>query len=176
MAATKRFVILWFPLLLAACTGPAPADRALTVAEIWEDPPRYGDQTVRVQGRAEFLIEQTLALCEPARCDCNRSGGHLSLLDEEDAANGRRDRAIWIATTETGLQCNGNECELVCQPFDPRPAEALELVGRLRVQRTDGDDYHLVLDDLDVDASRRQVAGKWEPIPIETITITLREP
>jgi hypothetical protein len=57
----------------------------------------------------EFLIDQTLALCEPESCDCNRSGGHLAPLDGDDAMAGRRDRAIGIAATGSGLQCQGKE-------------------------------------------------------------------
>jgi len=169
-------ILLLLTLVLAGCAGPAPADRAPTVGEIRDDPVAFGGQIVRVQGRVEFLVEQTLAYCDPPSCDCNRSGGRLSLLDEEYMAAGRLDRAISVAATETGLLCGGNECELTCQPFDPRAAETLELVGRLRVQKTDGATYHLILDDLDLSASRRLVAGVWEPIPTETVTITLREP
>ena len=159
-------------LTLAACAGQSEGIPMLTVAEIWEDPPAYGNQIVCVKGQADFMHSMTLAACDPPSCDCNRSGGHLSLLNEA----GRRDRAIWVATTETGLLCEGNECEMICRPFDPRSADALELVGRLRVQRVDGSSYHLILDDLDLEASRQLVAGQWKPISTETVTITLREP
>jgi hypothetical protein len=168
--------LLLLSLSIVACTGRHSTERALTVAQIWEDPPAFGNQMLRIQGRAEFLIEQTLQACDPPTCDCNHSGGHLSLLDPDDMAAGRRDRVIWVAATETDLQCEGDECDLVCRPFDPRPAETIELLGRLHVQRTDVDGYYLILDDLDIAVSRREIAGRWELIPIETVTITLREP
>ena len=173
--ATRCALAASVVLTLAGCAGTAPGGRAMTIAEIWENPLAFGDQIVRVQGAAEFMIEQTLQACDPPRCDCNHSGGHLALLDEVgDSADW--EHAIWVATTESGLQCEGDECELVCRPFDPRGADALELVGRLRVQKIDTGSYHLLLDDLDVPASRRQVDGRWEPIVAETFTITLRAP
>ena len=171
--------LLFISLWARVCAGPAPAIRTMTVSQIWEAPLAVSNQTLRVRGRAEFLIWQTLQLCDPPTCDCNRSGGRPSLLDGEDVESDssvNRQQTIWVSTSETGLQCAGNECELVCRPFDPQRAEAFELVGRLRVQSINPNAYHLILDNLDIEASRQLIDGNWVPIPTETVTITLRTP
>jgi hypothetical protein len=99
--------------------------------------------------------------------------GELTIrdLDSQDPEN-----AILISGSD--LQCEGDVCSVVCKPFAPsaqaiwggtETIEAFEFVGTLRV-RPQGNIVRLILDDIDLEASRRLADGKWGVIPTGEFT------
>ena len=57
-------------------------DQPLSVYEVWLRAEELDGQVIRVQGKAEFSIMQSLVLCCPPRCDCNETDGWLELVSE----------------------------------------------------------------------------------------------
>ena len=49
------------------------SDRPLSVYEVWLRAEELDGQVIRVQGKAEFSIMESLVLCCPPRCDCNET-------------------------------------------------------------------------------------------------------
>ena len=133
----------------------------------------------RVRGRADFTLlphhPMQVGGCipEPGDEGLPRIVGKLALLDED-----AQDAAHRLSISESSLQCEGDVCSVVCRPFAPSAAavwgsaetiEAFEFVGTLRV-RAQGSDVALILDDIDLRASRRLADGEWGPIPTEDFT------
>jgi hypothetical protein len=99
--------------------------------------------------------------------------GELALLDQDSQDSEHR-----LSISESDLQCEGNVCRVVCRPFAPsaqaiwggtETIQAFEFVGTLRV-RAQGIKVTLVLDDIDLQASRRLADGEWGPIPTGDFT------
>jgi hypothetical protein len=74
--------------------------------------------------------------------------------------------------------CGDDVCSVVCKPFAPsaqatwggtETVEAFEFVGTLRVD-TQGSEVELILEDIDLQASRRLADGEWGPIPTGDFT------
>lgn len=178
----SKMVFIWIAMALLLLTGCTQAEQTepkrdyLTVGEVREKALSLGGELIRVRGKKSFLIEQTLQLCTPPRCDCNTSRGHFLLLDEGDE---KGTEGLWLA--ESSLACRGDECYLVCTPFDPTLAERFEIVARLKIEGSIQSDNQvainrLLLEGIDPAASRQWVDGQWVPLATGTFTITLRAP
>ena len=89
-------------------------------------------QVIRVQGKAEFSIMQSLVLCCPPRCDCNETDGWLELVSENPSLVNIDCSIVDSIEIETPT-CRGDECSLTCTPFYPDDIEAFEFTGQLSV-------------------------------------------
>ena len=157
-------------LLISSCsyspfTGTTEnTDDCLSVADVWKDVDLYSGKQVCVRGKAEFLKYKTLRLCSPQACDCNKSGGNLSLVSEDKRIYNPGVSIIDKIDIAT-LDCSGNECVMTCSPFDPREITYLETYGTLKIESfRNGDPANLSLDDLDLSRTKQLINGKWIPI------------
>ena len=153
--------VLLTTAFVVGCDPPGEKESYLTVTKASRRAKSLDGETVRVRGYGHFLLEQTLVLCEPARCDCNERWGRLVLLDEEfkPADSSRFFSLPRVSISESDLRCSGDECSMTCSPFDPRTAKEFEFVGTLSVV-----DSHLTLENLDLQASRQRIDEVWTPI------------
>lgn len=164
-------------VLMAGCTAPEQKPNYLTVPEVWEDAPSLAGEQIRVRGWKRFYHSVTVQLCQPPSCDCNQSKGYLELLEEGlPSEDDRYFSMSKIVIPGSSLDCRGNECYMVCTPFDPTCAEAFEFVGRLRIAEWNENNKQLWLEDLDLEASRQLIDEEWVPIQTGRFTITLRTP
>jgi photosystem II stability/assembly factor-like uncharacterized protein len=154
---------------LAAACGAGEKRSYLTVQQVSQQAESLAGRQIRLRGYGYFSVSMTAMLCVPSRCDCNQSSGWLELYGEQpdpehlsrlyDLAN--------IRIAETSLKCAGDECSMECSPFDPGLARQFEFAGRLRI------DYgNLILEDLDLAASRQLINGSWFPIETGKFSVT----
>ena len=97
-------------------------NQPLSVHDVWLHAEQLQDQLIRVQGKAEFGHFMTALLCCPQRCDCNETQGMLWLVSE----NPRRvniDCAIRDMIEINAPNCQGDECGMTCEPFNPQGVE-----------------------------------------------------
>jgi hypothetical protein len=97
--------------------------------------------------------------------------GKLALVDADSPDPKQR-----LFISESSLHCEGNLCSVVCEPFAPSDTwgrigavEVFEFVGVLRVD-TRGSTVVLILEEIDLQASRRMGDGEWGPIPTGSFT------
>lgn len=97
----------------------------------------------------------------------------LYLVDAE-APESLRDPAFgfWFGARIEGFACTAGAGELVCGPFDPRRAQALEFRGTLHVEQV-GKKAILWLSDVDFAEARQRVGGDWQPLVVEQFAIPL---
>ena len=151
------------------------SDQPLSVYEVWLRAEELDGQLIRVQGKAQFNIMQTLMLCCPPRCDCNETGGWLELVSENPTRVNIDCSIVDSIKIETP-SCLGDECSLTCTPFNPDRVEAFEFTGTLRIDYLRGHPCNLQLVNVDLSASQQFVNGVWEPIPTGTFTVPLAQP
>jgi hypothetical protein len=108
---------------------------------------------------------------DPNVVDSSHIVGELALLDEDSPDPKHR-----LSISESSLQCEGTVCSVVCKPFAPTDTwgrvdsvEVFEFVGMLRVDGQ-GSKTALILEDIDLQASRRMADGEWRPIPTGDFT------
>ena len=151
----------------------------LTVTQVWQDAKSLEGKRIRVRGQADFQLIPYHPL-QIGGCIVTAEGeqrpriiGELRLHDQDS-----HDPKNAILISESSLQCEGDVCSVGCKPFAPsahatwggaETVEAFEFVGTLRV-RHQGNEVVLILDNIDLDQSRRLADGKWGAIPIEEIT------
>lgn len=173
----QAFVLILTVLVLVRC-----GDRhdCLTVSEVWQEAEALDGEQVCVRGRAHFFTVPYYGL---AGCSLDGGGelvGRLELLDEDapgPAYYSGEQPLLRLAIGESSLQCNGDSCGMKCTPFDPgclspcRPERAtvFKLVGVLQIIGQQ-DDVVLVLEDVDLEESRRFLDGEWGPIPTGTFS------
>jgi hypothetical protein len=151
------------------------SNRPLSVYEVWLQAEQLEGQVIRVRGKAEFSIMQSLVLCCPPRCDCNVTDGWLELVSENPTRVNIDCSVVDSIEIETPA-CAGDECSLTCTPFYPGEIEAFEFTGQLSVFYLRGHPCDLRLTNVDLSASQQFVNGGWEPIPTGTFTIPLGPP
>lgn len=171
------FVLVSVMLVLAGCGG---RHDCLTVSEVWQKAQALEGEQICVRGRAHFFTVPYYGL---VGCPIGGGGelvGRLELLDEDapsPAYYSGEQPLLRLAVGESSLQCTGDHCGMKCTPFDPgclspcRPERAtvFELVGVLRIVGKQ-DDVALVLEDIDLQESRRFLDGEWGPIPTGTFS------
>ena len=140
-----------------------PDDIALSVDQVWENAQQLEGQVIRVRGKVEFVQYKTLLICRPPTCECNDSRANFYLVSEE--TENLHQNCSSKDTIDIPIDCQGDECSLTCSPFDPYPAEALELVGRLKLTYQNGKLCSLALSDLELANSRQMNGGAWKTIP-----------
>lgn len=172
-----RKILLALTLLIvvftASCMQSGEKTHCLTVSQAVKRAKRLNNQLACIHGYGALLYEQTLLLCTPENPCCNRTKGMLQLFEKEPGPVFDRDYYSLDHINVTGLDCSGNTCSVTCQPFNPQPERWFELVGRLRIDNITSDPPRLVLEDLDLAASRQLVNAEW--IPIETGSFTLEQ-
>lgn len=151
-----------------------PQSNVLRVDQVWANAEKLDGQVIHIRGKLEGITYQTLQLCDPPTCDCNQSGANYSLVSDSDTIYNQGCSSK--DTIELPLECQGDECSLTCSPFDPFQAEALELVGTLRVVHQDGKLCRLLLDDIKPEESLQLVGGEWKPISVGAFTRALVTP
>ena len=104
----------------------------LTVEAIWEQPERWADQRVTIRGWADLRAQHPSFECEPGFCMCYGLQKDLFLTVGDNSR-----RAIQVED----FKCSSYSCADHCEPFDPRLAQALELVGTVRVYQSDTIQY-----------------------------------
>jgi hypothetical protein len=82
--------------------------------------------------------------------------------------NRKRASLPHVNVSEDSLQCEGDDCDLTCKPFDPEAAPAFEFVGTLRVDIQPDGMQRLFLDAIDLSVSRQLVGKEWRSIPETT--------
>jgi photosystem II stability/assembly factor-like uncharacterized protein len=161
--------MLFLAAFSAGCTALGGMRSYLTVTEVSQRARSLIGKQVRVRGYAYLWVSMTAVLCVPSRCDCNESLGSLDLYAEQpDPAHlNRLFDLAHIRDAETSLKCQGDECSMECSPFDPGLARQFEFVGTLRSNYD-----NLILEDLDLDASRQWIDEKWFPIKTGQFAVT----
>ena len=166
--------LLILALVLFGCTGE---DEYLSVSDVWEQRDLLAGKRILVRGdaRFQFIPSHPLQIggCLPKPEDRTHIFGKLSLVEEDISGSFQS-----ITISDSDLQCEGDVCRVVCQPFAPtcadvincepgglREIEVFEFKGRLRVSQDQGEQV-LILEDIELGASRRLVDGNWEQIPI----------
>ncbi len=146
----------------------------LTVSEALQHAESLDGKQVRVRGYGFFIINTTLLICPPGRCDCNQTSGVLVLLEEELYPEDyhRLDDLASIYISESSLKCQGNDCSVDCTPFDPSTAKEFEFEGVLKIDHT-SDPNRLILQNLDLEASRQLIGDEWIPIETGRFTVEL---
>jgi predicted small lipoprotein YifL len=159
-------------VLIFSVIGCGQSRAPLTVSEVWQNAAALDGTQIRVRGQGYFRFEPYHPLqvggCRLDEGVVNKSHivGKLDLLDEDSPDPKHR-----LSISGSSLQCEGNLCSAVCKPFAPLDTwgrigvvEVFEFVGVLRVE-TQGSEVELILEDLDLPASRRMAEEKWGPIP-----------
>lgn len=176
----RPLLLILFALSLAECSG---GQNYLTVSEVWENAETLNGKRIRVRGRADFWLSpyhpMQIGGCIPDEDAANKSHivGKLALFDENAPDSTPR-----LFISESSLQCEGDVCSVVCKPFapasgesvswgisNPKTIEAFEFVGKLRT-RDQQDSVELILEDIDLKASRQLIDGEWGPIPTGDFT------
>lgn len=138
----------------------------LTVRQAWTFRGLIDGHPVKIRGfYGPMTTTRTLALCDPPRCDCNRTEAKwMTLSASPHAAVIPSDGLIETSITT----CTGDEYSLACSPVDPTTQDEVEIVGRaIFVPREAENGYpaHLFIDEVDYQKLRRNVNGRWEPVP-----------
>jgi len=169
-------ILVLIALLLAGCGG---REKCLTVSEVWQNADSLEGKRICVRGQADFRLlphhPMQVGGCIPKTegVVLPRIVGELALLDQDSQDSEHR-----LLISESDLQCEGNVCRVVCRPFAPsahaawggtETVQAFEFVGTLRVYAQESG-VALVLDDIDLRASRRLADGEWGPIPTGDFT------
>lgn len=172
----QALVLVLIALSLAGCGG---REKCLTVSEVWQNTDSLKGKCIRVRGQADFRLipyhPMQVGGCIPSTEGEIRPRivGRLVLLDQDSHDSKHR-----ISISESSLQCEGDVCSVVCKPFAPsaqatwggiETVEAFEFVGTLRVD-AQGSKVVLILEDIDLQASRRLADGEWGPIPTGDFT------
>jgi len=145
-------------------------NRCYSVGEVWKYALILNGSRICVKGKADTLVYQTLLLCDPPSCDCNKSGASLTLVSDDKIVRNPRVSMVDTITIFEPV-CTGNECSLTCTPIDPFAADDYRFVGRLTTSYlSDGRMAHLELANVDLSASRQMVNGDWQPLPIGKFT------
>jgi len=167
--ATLIIVMLFLTAFSAGCAELGGMRSYLTVTEVSQRAKSLVGKQVRVRGYAYLSVMMTAVLCVPSRCDCNESLGELDLYAEQpDPAHlNRLFDLAHITILETSLKCQGDECSMTCSPFDPGLATQFEFVGTLQSR-----DDSLILENLDLEASRQWIDGKWVPMKTGEFAVT----
>ena len=174
-------VVIFLVIILAvwidagSISSSGMSNRALSVYEVWLRAEELDGQVIRVQGKAEFNIMESLVLCCPPRCDCNVTDGWLELVSE-NPTRVNIDCSVTDSIEIDTPTCAGDECSLTCTPFYPGEIEAFEFTGQLSVFYLRGHVCDLQLINVDLSASQQFVNGAWGSIPTGTFTISLGEP
>lgn len=168
-AQTRKivFINLLVISLLILATLYYVRTQPLTVRQAWIFRSLTNGHTVKIRGFfGPMTTTRTLALCDPPRCDCNRTEAKWMVLSASPSAavvpaNGLIESSI--------TNCTGDECSLTCSPVDPTIQDEVEVVGKaIFVPQEGGKGYpdHLFIDDIDYQKLRRSVNGRWEPVPM----------
>lgn len=172
----SKDMLLGHVLVAAALSvvGCAAWQEPLTVSQVWQDAESLEGQRIRVLGQADFHLTPYHPLqvggCIPTAEGETRPRvvGELAIRDE-----GSHDPKNALLISESSLHCEGDVCSVVCTPFAPsaqaiwggaETIDAFEFVGTLRVRPLENG-VALILEDIDLRASRRRADGKWEAIP-----------
>jgi photosystem II stability/assembly factor-like uncharacterized protein len=160
---------LLLAILLASACGAGGKRSYLTVPEVSQRAESLDGTLIRVRGYGYLSMMMTAVLCDPPRCDCNQSSGWLELYGEQPDPDhlGRLFDLPTIRIAESSLQCAGDECSMECSPFDPGLARQFEFAGRLRINHG-----NLVLEDLDLAASRQLIDVNWVPFETGKFSVT----
>jgi hypothetical protein len=170
MSPAKVWQVMALIVIVFSLAGCRPSRDCMTVSEVGQNAESLAGQQICVRGQPDFRFVPYHPMmrggCIPG--DSPSIGGELELVDE-----GSSDPVFTLSISD--LQCEGHQCAVECRPFSPgctkrhdelfcEDIEAFEFVGTLRV---DGqpDNKELILEDLDLSASRRSVDGEWGPIP-----------
>ncbi len=125
----------------------------LTVQEVMENRYSLNGKNVTIRGNINILyIMQTLLLCIPDTCHCNDTYVEYSFdgieIDE--------------------LSCSGDQCAIQCSPFNPQTGDVYIFVGTLLVRGE-----RIILRDIDFEASRQLIEGRWVPIPTGAFNVRI---
>jgi hypothetical protein len=169
--------VLVIVLITFSLVGCTTEQDCLTVSEVWQNADSLDGKRICVVGQAHlrFIPYHPLQVggCSPDQ-DIVESSHIVGMLDLYDGEPFSSTQRVTVATSD--LQCEGDICSLVCWPFAPTcegtfcspdgyvDIEAFEFVGTLRVDGQPGSE-ELLLEDLDLDSSRRLADGEWGPIP-----------
>jgi hypothetical protein len=171
----KRFLALTLVVMIAALIALVPFRESSTsyeVDEVWANAHDLIGQEITIEGKVFLATIQTVVLCCPAHCDCNRTSAEVYLVSESSGGGYPFD-GIRIP-----IYCHGNECSLSCSPFDPSHAERMRITGTLAPEWRNGKIVSLAMADIDYAASRKLVGRHWEKIPTGTFErpLTLSTP
>jgi hypothetical protein len=173
MKGRNRFCALVLALLVLLLAGCAGRNRWLTVSDVWQNADSLDGKRIRVRGEADlnFIPRHPM---QTGGCSLDRDFvksthivAKLALVDGDSPDPDQR-----ILISDSSLQCEGNVCGIVCRPFAPSDtwgrvnpdAEVFEFVGVLRVDTREGQRV-LILEEIDLQASRRMAEDEWGPIP-----------
>jgi hypothetical protein len=159
----------------ASVSPTETSNQALSVYEVWLRAEELEGQVIRVQGKADFMIMETLMLCCPPSCDCNQTDGLLRLVSENPTRVNIDCAIVDLIEIDTP-DCRGNECSLTCSPFYPGEIEAFEFTGQLKVLYVRDHPCSLQLTNVDLSVSQQLVNGGWEAIPTGTFTVPRVQP
>ena len=167
------FQLLILGLLVLSLAGCNEDDEFLTVSEVWQDATALDGKRIRVRGPGRLQYEPVHPMrvggCSPVPSANPPIKARAVIFEEPLDYNPKHELFI----SESSLKCEGNTCSMTCTPFDPpqdlhgyvNPSITnYEFVGTLRVD-SQGSEEVLILDDIDIEASRQLVDEKWEPIP-----------
>ncbi|MDJ0752095.1 MAG: hypothetical protein QNJ45_01140 [Ardenticatenaceae bacterium] len=174
-----KTTLYFLPILLAVISfaGCNGRDQYLTPSEVWGNADSLAGERIRVRALGVLRYEPFHPLqvggCAPESFENPAITGRVILFE------GSRDNPIHpIVISESSLQCEGNTCSVTCSPFNPPPnlhgfvnavPDTYEFVGTLIVD-SGGGNRVLILDEIDVEASRQLKDGVWEPLPAGEFT------
>ena len=175
---TSSILILIGLSLVGCSTG----QDCLTVSEVWQNAESLDGERICVRGQADLRLlpyhPMMVGGCVPDQdfLDSNPIVGRLDLYDGEPSSSTQR-----LTISNSDIECEGDVCRLECRPFAPTcegmfcgpegplNIEAFEFVGTLKVVGQP-DSVELILEDLDLESSRRLADGEWGPIPTGVFT------
>lgn len=103
---------------------PQPQNPYLTVSEVWQDPEAWAGEEITLRGWVDYAVEFSSVECGSTFCQCSGISKNLYLTTVD------LKQEIYLGQ----LRCGGEVCSASCRPFDPSVAEAVEVVGVLRVE------------------------------------------
>lgn len=164
-----RFLILTFTIFIfvaiVACLPTNGADlTSITVEQALLNHKVLEGTEVTIQGQTTLIFTQTLQLCEPDTCSCNRTGGILSFEGASGDSPLRLPNGVEVRNDiDIEIDCHGNQCSVTCTPFNPYIASELKLVGTLTICHN-CKPIQVQLEDIVVERSWAQVEGNWSPL------------
>jgi hypothetical protein len=177
MSGKKILQPIGLIVLIISIAGCGQTRYPLTVSEVWQNAALLDGRQIRVRGQGHLRFEPYHPLqvggCSLDQELVNKSHivGIQDLLDEDSPDVEQR-----LSISRTSLHCEGNVCSLECKPFEPMcgrgvmcvggltAIEAFEFVGTLKVSDQQGE-LELILENIDLNKSKRFVDGEWSPIP-----------
>jgi hypothetical protein len=156
----------------------------LTVSEVWATADSLDGERIRLRGLGYRRFEPHHPL-QVGGCSLDeeivKASHIIAVQDLLDPDAPEFSESVSIVAPD--LSCEGDVCHMSCTPFEPICSQALtcaggrtdydllEFVGTLRVVDEpvlleDEHDRRLILENIDLDASRGRLDGSWQPIPM----------